>query len=315
MALTDQAKALIEMVYRVGAPRFHELSVAQARHSFEKLQFVFGGERVAVGAVTDVPIARGDGSTLLARLYRPLSATGDDLLPIVIYYHGGGWCVGDVGTHDGYCRRLANKSRCLVFSVDYRRAPESPFPAAVDDAFHALDWVAENADLLGGDAGAIALAGDSAGGTLAIVTALAARDTGGPPLRHLALIYPCTEIHSERESRQRYGQGYFLDYESLRWFFANYLGDRNTFDWRSSPMEAGSLRGLPSITLVTAECDPLTDDCTAFADRVCAEGGRVERAEVAGVVHGFATLIKLFPEAEQALDVIANGLRRALFEA
>jgi acetyl esterase len=313
MALTDQARALLDMVYRIGAPRFHELTVAQARHSFQKLQFAFGAEPQSVASVTDVPMPRGDGSALLARLYRPVSSGPDESLPVAIYFHGGGWCIGDVGSHDSLCRQIANLSGCAVLSVDYRLAPEYPFPAAVEDALFATEWARDNAGLLGIDADRIALAGDSAGGNLAIVTALFARDRKTVAIRFLVLIYPSTEMLSARASRDLFGQGFLLDRESLVWFYTRYLtkGDE-VDDWRASPMRAESLANLPPMLLVTAECDPLTDDCLAFAERVRRDGGEVEHLGVAGMVHGFVTLGKLFSEAGAVLVEVSRRLERGL---
>lgn len=312
MALTAQAQALLEMIYRVGAPRFHDLSVVQARHSFDKLQFVFGGEAEAVASTVEVPMVRGDGSVLLARLYRPLEAVADQVLPVLIYFHGGGWCVGSVQTHDVLCRRLANRSGCAVLSVDYRLAPECPFPAAVDDALFAIEWAWENASLLALDPLRIGLAGDSAGGTLAIVAALMHRDRGIVPLHYLCLIYPCTDIVSNRPSREIFASGYFLDRESLAWFFERYLPGGDAGDWRASPMKADSLVDLPPMLVVTAECDPLSDDGVAFVERVRSEGGIVEHFGVEGMVHGFITLGKLFPEAQDVVDQISMRARRRL---
>lgn len=300
------------MVYRVGAPRFHELSPAQARHSFQKLQFAFRPDSPAVASVTEVPIGRGDGSVLLARFYRPLQGHPDTVLPLLVYFHGGGWCVGDVESYDVLCREVANGSGCAVLSVDYRLAPEHPFPAAVNDARLAVDWAVEQADLLRIDPARLALGGDSAGGNLSIVTALALRDAGGPQPRFLMLVYPSTEIVSTRPSRERYADGYFLDRETLEWFFTRYLPAGNAEDWRASPMRAASLAGLPPMLLVTAECDPLGDDCRAFAERVRAEGGEVEHYPVEGMVHGFLTLGKFFPEANQAVAHAAAALRMQL---
>jgi acetyl esterase len=311
MPLSPEARSLLDMAYRVGAPKFHELSPAQARHSFHKLQFAFRPEAPAVASTSEVPIPRPDGSALLSRLYRPLSSVPQDVLPLLIYFHGGGWCVGDVASYDVLCRQLANMSGCAVLSVDYRLAPEHPFPAALDDAALAFDWAVAQAGLLGIDAGRIALGGDSAGGNLSIVTALSLRGAAFEPC-FLLLIYPSTEIRSERPSRQAYGEGYFLDFGTLQWFFERYLPEGNTEDWRVSPMRADLLAGLPPALLIAAEFDPLVDDCAAFACRLREEGGEVEYLQVDGMVHGFITLGKLFPQAEEALQAAATALARAL---
>lgn len=310
MSLDPKARALLDMVYRVGAPRFHELSVAQARHSMEKLLFAFRPEAPAVASVTEVPIPRPEGGVLMCRLYRPISAEPESRLPLLVYYHGGGWCIGDVPSYDVLCRELANLSGWAVLSVEYRLAPEHPFPAAVDDALLAAEWCADNTDLLAIEPGSLALGGDSAGGNLAIVTALQARDQGFPTLTRLLLIYPSTEIASQRPSRERYADGYFLDRESLAWFFERYLPKGGAEDWRASPMHATSLANLPPMFLVTAGCDPLTDDCVAFAERVQEEGGEVDHYPVPGMVHGFFTLGKLFPQANAAVRAVAESLRQ-----
>lgn len=312
MPLTPQARSLLDMVYRVGAPRFHELSVAQARHSFQKLHYAFRNDIPPVASVTEVPMARADGSALLARYYRPLQHGPQEVLPLLVYFHGGGWCVGDIESYDVLCRELANLAGCAVLSVDYRLAPEHPFPAAVVDARFAVEWAADNADLLTIDPARIALGGDSAGGNLSIVTALALRDAGGLQPRCLALVYPSTEIVSQRPSRERYADGYFLDRESLVWFFERYLPDGQSEDWRASPMRAASLAGLPPMLLVSAEFDPLVDDCAAFAARVRAEGGEIREVCMAGMVHGFVTLGKYFPEANETVRLLADTLRQRL---
>ncbi|MBT0962240.1 alpha/beta hydrolase [Denitromonas iodatirespirans] len=313
MALDPKARALLDMVYRVGAPRFHELNVTQARHASEKLLFAFRPDAPPVASVTEVPIPRGDGSVLMARLYRPLQAASGQILPLLVFYHGGGWCVGDVPSYDVVCRELANGAGCAVLSVEYRLAPEHPFPAAFDDALWAPEWAIEQADLLEIDPERVALGGDSAGGNLSLAAALAWRGRAGlPPLRYLAAIYPCTEIHSTRPSRETYGEGYFLDRESLRWFFERYLPHGEGEDWRASPMRAETLTGLPPMTLVTAGCDPLTDDCLAFAERAEREGVTVRHHAYAGMVHGFFTLGGFFPQANEAVAQVAADLAEAL---
>ncbi|MBS0512265.1 MAG: alpha/beta hydrolase [Proteobacteria bacterium] len=312
MPLTPEARSLLDMAYRVGAPRFHDLSVDQARRSFQKLHFAFRGEGPAVASTIEVPIPRPDGSTMLARLYRPLQSHAAEPLPTLIWFHGGGWCVGDVASHDVLCRELSNQSGCAVLSVEYRLAPEHPFPAASDDARLAFDWVQAQAELLGVDATRLALGGDSAGGNLSLVTALALRDEAGPQPGFLLLIYPSTEIVSERPSRSRYAEGYFLDRGTLDWFFGHYLPCGSTEDWRASPMRAASLAGLPPMLLMSAEFDPLVDDCAAFAERVRAEGGDVVYEEVAGVIHGYFTLGKCFPEARRSVARAARALGERL---
>lgn len=311
MPLTREAQSLLDMAYRVGAPRFQDLPLAQARHSFQKLLYAFRPEPPAVASTTEVPMGRPDGSALLARLYRPLSSAPDDVLPLLIYLHGGGWCVGDVASYDSLCRELANASGCAVLSVDYRLAPEHPFPAAVLDARFAFDWAVGHADLLGIDAGRIALGGDSAGGNLSIVTALALREAALQP-RLLLLVYPSTEILSARPSRTRYAEGFMLDRGTLEWFFERYLPGGETEDWRASPMRAQSLAGLPPMLMITAECDPLIDDCVAFAERARTEGVELSYHEMAGLVHGFLTLGKTFPQAAEAIGIAAGALRARL---
>lgn len=312
MPLTPQAQSLLDMAYRVGAPRFHDLSPEQARRSFQKLQYAFRPDPPAVASVTEVPMARPDGSALLARLYRPLSAQPNAVLPLLIFFHGGGWCVGDVDSYDALCRTLANGSGCAVLSVDYRLAPEHPFPAAVLDARLAFDWALDHADLIAIDPQRIALGGDSAGGNLSIVTALALRDAGGVVPRYLMLVYPSTEIVSNRPSRSAYADGFFLDRDTLVWFFERYLPKGQSEDWRVSPMRAASLADLPPMLLVSAEFDPLIDDCEAFVERVRSEGGEVDYHRVEGMVHGFLTLGKLLPEANAAVAHAAAAVKRAL---
>lgn len=313
MSLDPKAQSLLDMVYRVGAPRFAQLNERQARHSFQKLAYAFRPETPAISSVTEVPIPRGDGSVLMARLYRPVQAHSGDVLPLLVYCHGGGWCIGDLDSYDVFCRQLANGAGIAVLSVDYRLAPEHPFPAGYQDAALAVEWSMENADLLEIRADAVALGGDSAGGNLTLAVALKRRhEVTTPALKQLILIYPCTQILSDRDSRERYGEGFFLDKDSLAWFFERYLPDGNEDDWRASPMAADSLAGLPPMTFVTAQCDPLTDDARAFADRAAAEGGEVTYREYAGMVHGFAILGGFFPQAVAAVDAICEDLRSTL---
>jgi acetyl esterase len=314
MALDPQAKALLDMVYRVGAPRFHELDVAQARHSFEKLQFALRPEVPPVASVTDVPIpqAKAVDGVIMARLYRPLSAGPDEILPLTFYFHGGGWCIGNITSHDVLCRELANHSKAAVLSVDYRLAPEHPFPAAVDDALRAVQWSLANAGMLGIDPTRFALAGDSAGGTLSAVTALAQRNAQGPRAALQLLIYPSTDILSQRPSRREFANGYMLDTGSLTWFFEKYLPEEDDWqDWRASPIRAARFDGLPPALIITAGCDPLSDDCKAYGEVLREAGVPVEMLEFEGMVHGFITLGKFFSQANEAVLQAGEALGRA----
>lgn len=313
MSLDPKAQSLLDMVYRVGAPRFAQLDERQARHSFQKLAYAFRPETPAVTSVTEVPIPRADGSVLMARLYRPIQAHAGERLPLFVFCHGGGWCIGDLESYDVFCRQIANGAAVAVLSVDYRLAPEHPFPAGYLDVALAVDWSIENADLLEIEPDAVALGGDSAGGNLTLAVALKRRDEQVlPALRHLVLIYPCTQILSDRPSRETYGEGYFLDKDSLEWFFERYLPEGEAADWRASPMNAQSLAGLPPMSFVTAQCDPLTDDVAAFADRCRAEGCDVVYREFAGMVHGFAILGGFFPQATEAVAAICTDLQARL---
>lgn len=306
MSLSPSAKTLLASVYRAGAPRFHELSVAQARRSFDKLLQIFGGGAADV-VTEDLLIAGGPE----VRLYRPRDTEAAPQA-VLVYFHGGGWCVGGIDSYDGLCRNLAQQTGCHVASVGYRLAPEHPFPAAVEDARAAYEWALEWASERFGGTAAVALAGDSAGGNLALVTALSVRAEGRPGPAWLGLVYPCVQIISERASRQAYADGYALDAESLTWFFSRYLPGGQVADWRASPMNASSLEGLPPTLLISAECDPLVDDSIAFVERLQAAGGSVEHLCVAGTIHGFFTLNKCFPEAGAAQSHFAQSLRTAL---
>jgi acetyl esterase len=310
MNCAEHTRKLLDMVYRTGAPRFSDLDPLQARRSFEKLHHAFGFERMPVASVVDVPIRRTDGTVLICRAYRPL-ASGDEVLPLTIYYHGGGWCLGNVDTHDGLCRHLANRAHHVVLSVDYRLAPEHPFPAAVEDARLAYRWALDEAAVLGADMDRIFLAGDSAGATLSIVTALLAADAGWPKPKALRLIYPCVSLESERPSRKRFREGFFLDESSLQWFFERYLsGAQDAADWRASPLLRADLSSLPPVALLLAGMDPLTDDCLAFAEQLQKQQVAVRTYIVPGVIHGFFSLGKWFPESAEGVAWLCDEAAR-----
>lgn len=254
-----------------------------------------------------------DADGVPVRLYRPAEAEGErEAEPVLLFLHGGGYISCSVDSHERLCSRLARLARCAIVSVDYRLAPEHVFPAAVEDGWSALRWLARKATDLGLDPDRIAIGGDSAGGTLATVTAIRARDEGGPALVHQLLIYPGTDLAGETESRRAFGKGYFLDADFAELCIATYLPDAagRTHPW-ASPLHTPSLEGLPPATIQTAECDPLRDEGKAYADRLTAAGVAVDYRMYPGMFHGFASMFGLLPEADQALSDAAARLADA----
>jgi acetyl esterase len=251
-----------------------------------------------------------DGAEIPVRIYRP---DGPMPLPVLIYFHGGGWVIGNIGTHDVLCRELANAAGCVVVSVDYRLAPEHRFPTAAEDCFAATRWVAAHAAGFGGDPGRVAVGGDSAGGNLSAVVAQLARDRGGPALAFQLLIYPATDAGCDTPSHRENAHGYLLDAEGLRWFYGHYLaGPADRDDPRCSPLRARDFRGLPPALVVTAEYDPLRDEGEAYADRLRAAGVPVTLTRYPGMIHGFFAMGSVLAAGKQAVDEAARALRAAL---
>jgi len=250
------------------------------------------------------------------RAYRPAGTRKDEILPALVYFHGGGWVIGDLDTHDVVCRTLANGARCAVFSVEYRKAPEAPFPAAVDDCFSALSFVFKNSNSLKVNAKQIAVAGDSAGGNLATVMALMARDAGGPafssPVSFQVLIYPATDQRMGFPSHERNGEGYLLTKKVMHYFRGHYLPQQSDWlDWRASPLLAKSLARMPPAFVMTAGFDPLVDEGKAYADRLANEGVQTEYRNYADMVHGFITMGRVLDTANVALADCAQALKKA----
>ena len=265
-----------------------------------------------IGVVRNV-LAEGRHAAVPLRVYRPAGVAATTLLPGLVYFHGGGWVIGDLDTHDVLCRQLTAEAGITVASVDYRLAPEHKFPAAVDDAWEATRWVASAADLLGIDARRLAVGGDSAGGNLAAVIALLARDAGAPAIAFQALFYPVTDLSAESRSYNDFADGYMLTRDSMRWFAAQYLaGKDEAMDWRASPLRAATLTGLPPALIVTAGFDPLRDEGEAYARRLRDAGVRVDYACYGGMLHGFVGMGRLLDSGNRAVSHIAASLREAL---
>jgi acetyl esterase/lipase len=312
MALDPQAQAVIELVARSGRPAYHTLSPKDARQLFLETRPASTPTPPAIGSVRNLVAETPQGAIPL-RMYRPAGVPESTRLPAYVYFHGGGWVIGDLETHDVLCRQLTAASAASVVSVDYRLAPEHKFPAAADDAWAATRWIVAHAAELGLDAGRLAVGGDSAGGNLAAVVALMARDAGGPAIRQQVLIYPVTDVMRETGSYADFAEGYMLTRDSMRWFIAHYLRSRDDArDWRVSPLRVPSLAGLPPALIVTAGFDPLRDEGEMYAGRLRDAGVMVDYVCYGGMVHGFAGMGKLIDTAQRAVSLIGDTLRQAL---
>jgi len=307
MPLDHDAEILLEMIRAANRPAFETVGAAEARELFMAGRKVLAPDPMPVAELRDIAIP-GPGGPIPARLYR---ASAGGVLPVLVFFHGGGWVVGDIESHDTVCRHLANRAGCAVVSVDYRLAPEHKFPAAVEDCFAATAWVAGNAAALGVDAARLAVGGDSAGGNLAAVVSLLARDRGGPRIACQLLIYPATDAAMRHDSIARFAEGYVLTRATMRWFYDQYLrAPEDAADWRASPLAALDLGGLPSAFVLTAGYDPLCDEGDAYAARLAAAGVAVTHRRFPGQVHGFAMNGKIIRAAETALDETAAALKQ-----
>jgi len=310
--LDPQVQAVLEMVIKSGRPPYHQLSPKEARQLFRETRPASTPTPPEIGMVKDLAADGPDGAIPL-RLYRPRAVDAGVALPALVFFHGGGWVIGDLETHDVLCRQLTAEAGIAVVAVDYRLAPEVKFPAAVDDAWAATRWVVAHADRLGIDPRRIAVGGDSAGGNLAAVVALLARDAGTPQIALQALLYPVTDVGIEWPSYQAFADGYLLTSESMRWFIAHYLtSEKEAADWRASPLRAPSLRGLPPALIVTAGFDPLRDEGEAYAKRLREAGVCVDAVCYGGMIHGFAPMGRLIQTGNRAVSLVAGTLRHAL---
>jgi acetyl esterase len=312
MALDPQAKAVIELVIKSGRPAYNQLSPKDARQMFLETRPASTPTPPEIGAVSNV-VAETQAGSIPVRVYRPVGAAADTRLPALVYFHGGGWVIGDLETHDVLCRQITAAADIAVIAVDYRVAPEHKFPAAADDAWAATRWVVANAGRLGVDPARIALGGDSAGGNLAAVVALMARDAGAPSIAFQALLYPVTDVGTETGSYRDFADGYLLTRDAMTWFFDHYLKSADDAkDWRVSPLRAPSLAGLPPALIVTAGFDPLRDEGEAYAKALRAAGVRVDYVCYGGMIHGFAPMGRLIDTGNRAVSHIAASLREAL---
>jgi acetyl esterase len=305
--LTPAMAGLLDRIRRAGARPLHAMTPAEARRAYAERAEVLEPPRVALARVEAVELPGGDGAPRPARLY----ADGHDRRPAMLFLHGGGFVVGSLDTHDRLCRELAHRSGCAVVALEYRLAPEHPFPAAVDDSWAALRWLARHGASLGIDETRLAVGGDSAGATLAAVAALQARDAGLPLALQL-LVTPGTAAHADAASRGLFASGFVLDEATLDWFFDHTIAFHHRSDWRFAPLQADDVDGAAPACVLLAECDPLVDEGLAYADRLRAAGVPVELELYRGLTHDFIKMGRVLAEAGHAKAVAAGALRRAL---
>jgi acetyl esterase len=306
--LHPQAQAIKERIRRGSVPHLSTLSIEQARAADRAAAVAGTGEAEPVAEVRDVSIP-GPSGDIRARIYRP---DGDDRLPILVYYFGGGWSLGTLDTGDGVCRMLTNAARCVTVSVEYRLAPEHKFPAAVEDCYAGLAWAAAAAQELGADATRLAVAGDSAGGNLAAAVCLLARERGGPALAHQLLIYPNTDYQSDTPSMREVNDEHFFNPASVRWYWGMYLAaPEDGANPLASPLRATDHSGLPPATVITAQYDPLRDEAEAYGARLRESGVPAEIIRYDGMMHGFFTMTGQLDTARVAVAAAADRLSGA----
>jgi acetyl esterase len=308
VALDPQVQGLLEAMEAKGFKSFEECSVPEAREMLRNFK-ALEGEPEAVAEVYDLTVP-GPAGALPLRVYRPAGATP---LPVIVYFHGGGWVVGDIEVADKPCRTLAGATGAVIASVEYRLAPETQFPGAVDDCFAAATWVAEHAERFGGDPARVGVAGDSAGGNLAAVISQLARDIRRPRLALQLLIYPATDGTTERASMTENAEGYLLTRAAIEWFGGHYLPrpEEDVADPRFSPLLAESLAGLPPAIVVTGGYDPLRDEGRAYAAALRDAGVAVTESHNEGMVHGFAWMAGVVDHVREVYRQIGEATRAA----
>lgn len=307
MTLDPDVSDLLDLIKRAGRPALDSLPPPEARVAFAAGRPVLQPDPAEVASVRDFTIP-GD---VPVRLYRGFGTDPSAKLPCLVYYHGGGWVLGDLDSHDVLCRRLANDAGCAVLSVHYRLAPEHKFPAAYDDAIAAMRFAAEHPNEMVIDPARISVGGDSAGGNLAAAAALYARDAG-IVLSTQVLIYPVTDLAMTHASYRRVTEGFPLVARTMEWFIGHYLRDEaDQYDWRASPLRAASLAGTAPAVVVIAAHDPLCDEGLAYAKRLEQDGVLVDSLYFSGQLHGFISMGKLLRASDTAIRMVANSLRQS----
>jgi acetyl esterase len=310
VTLDPDAAAVFKAFQEAGRPPYETLTPAEAREFYLAGRPVTNPEPPELKSVEPLAIPAPHG-TIPARVYTPKTPRlAGGLAPCLVFFHGGGWVIGDLDSHDVVCRKLADEGRLIVISVDYRLAPEHKFPAAIDDAIAATKWIADHARTLGIDAARLLVGGDSAGGNLAAVVTIAARDGNGPAIAGQVLIYPAIDFAMTHPSHREPETSILLTHTVIKWFRDHYLnGAADVHDWRASPARAKTLIGLPPAYVLTAGADPLRDEGDEYADRLKQAGVAVTWRHFPGQFHGFFTMGKLLQQANVAAGEIGAWLK------
>jgi acetyl esterase len=299
LSLDPEARAYLEATAALGLPSFAEQGAVAAREAAALRAPLLAGELEPVARVEDRTLP-GPAGPIRVRLYAPEASAP---LPVLAYFHGGGWVTGDLDTHDSACRGLANRARCLVVAVDFRCAPEHRFPAALEDCWAVVEWLGHEAGGLGGDPARIAVCGDSAGGNLAAAVALRAKERGGPLLAAQVLVYPVLDFNLDTPSYLASANGYGLTRDAMRWYWEQYLGEDGDGSLpEASPLRAGDLSGVAPALILTCEHDPLRDEGAAYARRLAAAGVPVEAIDEAGMIHGYFRMAGVISRARKSWD-------------
>lgn len=309
MELDPRAKALLTAFAVAGIPSIKNIPVEHAREMVENGMARMKSPVARVGAVHNITLD-GPAGKLPARIYVP---EGRGPFPVVIFFHGGGWVFFDLDAYDSICTHLCKSAQSLIISLGYRRSPEYKFPAAIDDCLVASRWIADHCNKWNGDPEHIFLAGDSAGGNLAAVTAIRIRDEGGPSIRGQVLIYPVTDHYDrEKASAREFADGFNLSQEDLHWFWDQYLEDpADGLNPLASPLLARDLSGLPPALVLVAGYDPLHDDGIEYARRLTAEGVEVKLLNYGDMIHGFISYLGIFRQGKEAIDEIASWIHQS----
>ena len=307
MPLSPDVEMLLQGMAAMGAPPIWQSTVEEARAG-GPMMAALAGESIPVGSVENITIPVGDTS-IGARVYTP---SGDGPFPIVVFFHGGGWVVCDLDTHDNPCRQICRDASAVVVSIDYRMGPEFRFPTAPNDCYAATQWVAANAASLNADASRLAVCGDSAGGNLSAVVTQMARDNRGPAISFAALIYPATDMTALGGSMIENGEGYFLELKGMEWFMGHYINEDQLSDPLASPLLNEDLMNLPPCFITTCEFDPLRDQGEAYGDALRANGGTVEMKRYHGLIHGAVNMMGVLAGGAEMVTDIAASLKVAL---